>query len=255
MKKLEKQSVALLSVSLAAVVMAAALALVSLGAGRTSQILNVNTDNSQTNGPVLSITGVAETTFAPDTVVMSFTVEEKAPSPAEALSKLTAAANNVVSAVLRLGISQDDVRTTAINIYPEYVYREKEPPLIVGYIASYSIEVKTRRIADAGVIIESAVNAGADYLSGVYFISSPELLNKVYTQLLAAAVTDAESKADALLAPLNMKRVAVKSVSISDSPPFPVHKAAEARATGPPIMPGTTTYTVSVHITYQIAPR
>ncbi|MCS7133257.1 MAG: SIMPL domain-containing protein [Candidatus Caldarchaeum sp.] len=251
---MEKQSVALLSVSLAVAVLAAALALVALGDGRTPSIMNVNTENSQTQ-PILSITGSAQTSFAPDTIVMTFTVQRKGATATEALSKLTAASNNVVSAVLRLGISQDDVKTTAINIYPEYVYREKEPPQLVGYVASYSIEVRTRRIADAGTVIESAVNAGADYLSGLYFMSSPEQLNNIYKQLLAAAVADAESKADSLLTPLNMKRVGVKSVSIIDSLPYPTMRAAETQAAGPPILPGTNTYTVSVQITYLIAPR
>ncbi|MDW8084066.1 MAG: SIMPL domain-containing protein [Candidatus Caldarchaeum sp.] len=252
---MEKQTLALLSVSLATVVLAATLAFVALGDVRSPVTVNTGTSSQTNDKPLLSITGVAQTTITPDTVLMTFTIEEKAATPVEAISKLTNTANDVISAILRLGISQDDVKTTSINVYPEYVYREKEPPLLVGYIATYSVEVKTRRMADAGAVIETAINAGADYLGGFYFVSSFEQTNTVYKQLLAAAVADAESKADALLAPLNMRRVGVKSVSIAESYPPAGYAMAQARAEGPPVLPGTTTYTLSVHITYEIAPR
>ncbi|MEM0440042.1 MAG: SIMPL domain-containing protein [Candidatus Caldarchaeum sp.] len=252
---MEKQTLALLSVSLTAVVLAAALTMVTLADGRQFQTLNTNGQNSQAES-FISVMGSAQTTIVPDTVVLMFMVEERAPTPSEALARVSSAANNVVSTILRLGISSDDVKTTGLNIYPEYVYREREPPQIVGYIATYSIEVKTKKIVDAGALVESAVNAGADYITGIYFTASAEQLGKVYKQLLAAAVGDAESKLEAVLAPLGMKKIGVKSVSIMDSTPAVPHRAAaEATTAPPPILPGTTTYTLSVTITYVIAPR
>lgn len=235
-------------------VLAASLAIVVLGDSRTP-LTTLTESNASNREHTLSVVGSAQTTFAPDTVVMTFIIEEKGATPSEALSKLTAASNNVVSAILRLGISADDVKTTGINIYPEYVYREKEPPLIVGYIASYSLEVRTKKIAEASGLIEQAVNAGADYISGLYFTASPEQLSTVYKQLLSAAVADAEAKAEALLTPLGLRKTGVVSVSIVDSPPAMAARAAPEAGAGPPILTGTTSYTVSVSIVYAIAPR
>ncbi len=247
---MDKTSYALVSVSVTAAVLAIALAAVTLLSGSATQILTTSDDNLGSS--TLSVTGTAQTTIVPDTLAITFVVQEKASTPSEALAKLSEKANRVVSAVLGLGISSEDVKTTSVDISPEYIYPDKEPPRIIGYVATYSIEVRTKRVADAGSLIETAVNSGADQVSGLYFTVSPEQYSTVYRQLLSAAIGDAEAKADSVLRPLNLRKTGVKSVSIIDvQPAYPVRAATEA-STGPPILTGTTTLTVSVNVVYLI---
>ncbi len=160
----------------------------------------------------------------PDQLTVYFKVEEKAPTATEALERITAASQNVVAAILQQGLNPEDVKTIDLNIRPEYVYKKEQPPEIVGYIATYMLEVKTKNIAGAGSLIEAAVNAGADYVNGVYLSLSTEQYDAVYKQLLSAAVADAETKANALLSPLGLKTIRVKSVSIYGVTPTPVFR-------------------------------
>ncbi|MEM4189283.1 MAG: SIMPL domain-containing protein [Candidatus Caldarchaeum sp.] len=252
-RMMEKQSLAFLAVSTALAVLAISLTAVVLSENRLMQNENITT----TGEDVLTVTGYAQVTVTPDQLTILFTVEERAPTPAEALARLTTASQNVVSTLLKQGLKPEEVKTVGLNIYPEYVYREGQPPQIVGYIASYTIEAKTGKIGEAGSLIEAAVNAGADYVSGLYFSLSTERQREVYRQLLSAAVSDAEIKANAILTPLGLKTVRVKSVSVSESMPTPVARAApvQSEAGGPPIMPGTATVSVSVNIVYAIGPR
>ena len=187
---MEKQGFALLAVSGALVVLAAALAAVVLADSSRATVFQTTTENTVSED-VISVTGQAQTTVTPDVLIMLLTAEERAATPSEALARLTESVNNVVKTLVDFGLKPDDIKTVSLNIYPEYVYKEGQPPEIVRYVATYTLEVKTRRLADAGSIIEKAVNAGADYVSGVYFSLSREKSEEIYRQLLSAAATDA----------------------------------------------------------------
>jgi uncharacterized protein YggE len=251
---MEKQGFALLAVSGALVVLAAALAAVVLADGSRVGGFPTTQENTVPED-VISVTGQAQTTVTPDVLTILLTVEKRASTPSEALARLTESANNVVKTLVDFGLKPEDIKTVSLNIYPEYAYREGQPPEIVRYVATYVLEVKTRRLADGGSIIEKAINAGADYISGVYFSLSREKSEEIYRQLLSAAVTDASVKAEAVLSPLGLKTVRVKSVSISESAQPVFRAAAEASSGGPSIMPGTTTVSVTVNIVYVIGPR
>ena len=211
---MEKQGFALLAVSGALVVLAAALAAVVLADSGRATVFQKTAENTVSED-VISVTGQAQTTVTPDLLTMLLTAEERAATPSEALARLTESVNNVVKALVDFGLKPDDIKTVSLNIYPEYVHREGQPPEIVRYVATYTLEVKTRRLADGGSIIEKAINAGADYVSGVYFSLSREKSEEIYRQLLSAAVTDASVKAEAVLSPLGLKTV---RVSRSQSP-------------------------------------
>jgi len=243
----------LLAVSGALVVLAAALAAVVLADGSRVGGFPTTQENTVPED-VISVTGQAQTTVTPDVLTILLTVE-RASTPSEALARLTESANNVVKTLVDFGLKPEDIKTISLNIYPEYAYREGQPPEIVRYVATYMLEVKTRRLADGGSIIEKAVNAGADYVSGFYFSLSRDKSEEIYRQLLSAAVTDASVKAEAVLSPLGLKTVRVKSVSISESAQPVFRAAAEAYSGGPSIMPGTTTVSVTVNIVYVIGPR
>jgi len=251
---MEKQGFALLAVSGALVVLAAVLAAVVLADSSRATVFQTTTENTVSED-VISVTGQAQTTVTPDVLIMLLTAEERAATPSEALARLTESVNNVVKTLVDFGLKPDDIKTVSLNIYPEYVYKEGQPPEIVRYVATYTLEVKTRRLADAGSIIEKAVNAGADYVSSVYFSLSREKSEEIYRQLLSAAATDASVKAEAVLSPLGLKTVRVKSVSISESTQPVFRAAADASTGGPSIMPGTTTVSVTVNIVYVIGPR
>ncbi|MQK95442.1 hypothetical protein, partial [Escherichia coli] len=74
---MDKSAYALVSVSVTAAVLAVALAAVTLMSGSTPQMLNNMADESLVSS-TLSVTGTAQTTLVPDTLVVTFVVQEKA---------------------------------------------------------------------------------------------------------------------------------------------------------------------------------
>ena len=179
----------------------------------------------------ISVTGTATTSVDPDLLNIQFGVETQAKTASEAIDANNDAMNKVVDAIKRLGITDDEIRTSSFNIYPIYdsivdpktgVYVRSE---LTGYRVSNILSVKTEKLTIGGDIIDAAVQAGANRVDNVYFSLSPEKQLVVQDDLIGKAVLNAKSKAKKALDPLGQKIIGVKLVSLSDfgNPPPPIY--------------------------------
>ena len=139
--------------------------------------------------------------------------------------------SNVVSAIKGVGISEDELSTSRLNISPIYDYynepQGKRTQELVGYRVSNILMVETEQLDKAADIIDGAVNAGANRVDSVYFTLSPQKQLDVKDGLLEDAVLNAKSKAEKALSPLNHKIIGVKAVTLSEfgiPPPMPYPK-------------------------------
>lgn len=179
----------------------------------------------------ISVTGTATTSVDPDLLNIQFGVETQAKTATEAIDANNEAMNKVIDAIKRLGIAEDEIRTSSFNIYPVYdsitdpktgVYVRSE---LTGYRVSNILLVKTEKLTIGGDIIDAAVQAGANRVDSVYFALSPEKQLAVQDELIGKAVLNAKSKAERALVPLGQKIIGVKLVSLSDFgyPPPPIY--------------------------------
>ncbi len=179
----------------------------------------------------ISVTGTATTSVDPDLLNIQFGVEIQAKTATEAIDANNEAMNKVIDAIKRLGIAEDEIRTSSFSIYPVYdsitdpktgVYVRSE---LTGYRVSNILLVKTENLTIGGDIIDAAVQAGANRVDSVYFALSPEKQLVVQDELIGKAVLNAKSKAEKALVPLNQKIIGVKLVSLSDFgyPPSPIY--------------------------------
>ncbi|MGI0011603.1 MAG: SIMPL domain-containing protein [Nitrosopumilaceae archaeon] len=176
----------------------------------------------------ISVTGTVTTSVDPDLLNIQFGVETQAKTATEAIDANNEAMNKIIDAIKRLGIAEDEIRTSSFSIYPVYdsitdpktgVYVRSE---LTGYRVSNILLVKTEKLAIGGDIIDAAVQAGANRVDSVYFTLSPEKQLAVQDELIGKAVLNAKSKAERALVPLGQKIIGVKLVSLSDfgySPP------------------------------------
>jgi len=204
----------------------------------------------------LSIVGVGQVYYTPDEAVVTFRALGQGATAEEALDISASKASAIIDALKDLGIEDEDIKTSGINVYPRYDFNVK-PPKIVGYEACYTIVVRIRDIGLVGKAIDAAFSAGADGMYGVQFTISDEKRAELTQQAIRAAVEDAEEKAKIVAESLGMKVVGIKSVSLSSQPIIPVprsviaFKAAEAE--GVPIEPGRATISASVSIVYLLS--
>jgi hypothetical protein len=183
---------------------------------------------------VISVTGTATASVDPDLLVVQFGVETQEKTARQALESNSNLMTSVVGAITSVGISEDELSTSHLNIYP--VYDSYEDKLtgrytqeLIGYRVSNVIMVETAKLDAAADIIDGGVSAGANRVDNVYFTLSPEKQLEVKDNLISEAVKNAESKANMALAPLNHRIIGVKAISLSEfGIPYPMPIYAEA---------------------------
>ena len=69
---------------------------------------------------VISVTGTATTSVEPDLLVITFGVETQEKTAKEALFANSESMTAIVSTIQSIGISEDEISTSRISIYPIY---------------------------------------------------------------------------------------------------------------------------------------
>ena len=194
----------------------------------------------------ITVTGTGKVTTVPDQASFDFTVETRADTAKAALARNAAAAAAVIAAVKGAGVPAADIQTSQVSLSPQ---TNQDGTQIVGYVASNSISVKTT-IAKAGGLVDAAVGAGADGVSGPTLSRSD--VDALYRDALKDAVTDAKSKAVALASAGGLSLGGVQAIveGAQSSPPVMFAAKADAAASVP-IEPGTQTVEATVTVTYE----
>lgn len=113
----------------------------------------------------------------PDQASLSLTTESKAPTASGALEKNKAKTEGMVRAIRAAGIAEKDIQTEGVNINPDYRYDQvngRGEQRMVGYAASNSVRIKTRRIDRLSNLLDALAAAGADRVYGPNFeIANP----------------------------------------------------------------------------------
>jgi len=185
-------------------------------------------------------------TVAPDEATVSAGVHTQAASASQALAENARLMNAVVAALKAAG--GKSLQTQQVSLYPQ----TSPEGQVTSYVADNSVSAKTK-IAIAGALVDAAVGAGANTVSGPSLDVSDR--DARYRDALAKAVDDARLKAEALAKAGGFGVGPVSSVTEggAQGPPVPVFQAAVAkRDAATPIEPGTQDVTADVTVTFRI---
>ena len=224
---------------------AAAVALVAIvafaGVGRPEAARG----DAGTTADSVTTTGHGVITVAPDEATVTAGVHTQAATAAEALAQNSARMNDVIAALKAHG--GKDLQTQQVSLYPQ----SKEDGTITGYSADNSVSASAS-IAGAGALIDAAVGAGANTVSGPTLSISDQ--DDRFRDALKKAVVDARAKALALADAGGFGIGPVSTVvEQSSSAPQPMFAAAAKDASAPtPIEPGTQDVTADVTVTFSI---
>jgi uncharacterized protein YggE len=239
-----------------------------------STLQNVSSSNSNST---LFVIGNAQTMVNPDKVTLSLSVETTNTTANTALNANSEAMNKALNALKVAGVPENETSTSFFSISPNYNLTNQQegqdqyfpPPIenrdIISYTVTNSITVDSYNLLNVSQWIDTAVQAGVNDVSSIYFNLSDERSEAIKNDLLKQAVTNAKSKADIAATALGLNVIGVKSLNIESvgvfppSPPQPflaqeAAGAAVAPAAGPPtpIIAGEQQVTSSVDITFLI---
>lgn len=165
------------------------------------------------NATLLSLSVTEQVQRTPDLALFNAGVTTQAKTAREAMAQNATRMAAVVAALKRAGIADRDIQTAGLSLQPQYYYHERdrayrervapeaeiappEPqaPRIVGYQAGNSVNVRVRRLAAMGEVIDALVAQGANQINGPQFtLDDPAEAND---EARRKAVATALSRAD-----------------------------------------------------------
>jgi uncharacterized protein YggE len=119
----------------------------------------------------------------PDEASITVGTQAKASTATGAVAANKVKIEKLLAAVRAAGIRERDIQTQGIQLQPDYRY-DRQPDgnghqTLIGYIASNSVQIKTRDIDKLTSLLDALTTAGADTVYGPNFaISDPAPLRK-----------------------------------------------------------------------------
>ncbi len=202
------------------------------------------TAGSSTDSVTVGGTGTA--TAVPDAAEFDFTVQTKGATAAATLNRNSTDTRAVITAVEAAGVPAASVQTAQVSLEP---VTSSDGTTITGYTASDTISVTNVAIAKAGAVVDAAVGAGANGVSGPSLTVSAQ--DDLYAQALKAAVAQAKTKAQALAEAAGRTVGAVTTI-VEGGNAVPLPFSAGAKANSTPIEPGTQQIQATVTVTYAL---
>jgi uncharacterized protein YggE len=201
-------------------------------------------------GRTITVQGTGIVTTIPDEADFTFGVSVTAPTANAALGADGRRMNAVIAAVKSQGVADADIQTAEISLSPN---TNQAGTKVVDFTASNSVTVKTRAIAKAGSIVDAAVGAGANTISGPSLTASDQVL--LTQRALKAAMADARARAQAIAAAAHVRLGAVRTVTEGSTTPvtFAPAPKASAAAQGTPVQAGTVQTEEDVTVTFGIS--
>lgn len=118
---------------------------------------------------------IAETLRTPpDEASITVGTQVRAPTATAAASESKAKTERLLATIRRAGIRERDTQTQGIQLNPEYQWiaepaNGRGRQQFVGYLASNSIQIKTRDIGKLTALLDTLTSAGADSIQGPNF--------------------------------------------------------------------------------------
>jgi len=216
----------------------------------SSRIAGPITSTKEEASNIISVSGTGYSYAAPDVAYVSITVLTESITATEAQQKNADTMNNVIDALKRIGVSKEDMKTERYSLQP--IYDLSKQQRIVSYECRNTLRVTWQKIDEVGIVLDTAVKAGANSIGSVTFALSKQKLDTLTVQAIKEAVGDAEAKAQALASALKLTIVGKVSVSIG-AVYGPQAQVYELKATTPTIVPGEMQVTVTVQANYRFA--
>jgi uncharacterized protein YggE len=210
----------------------------------------------------ISVSGQGVAKVQPDTLILTFNVNEKADTTKEAQTKIDELSSNFIQAITDLGVEKRSIQTANYSVYPHY-YRDStmNKQITDGYNASQTITVELSGegfVALGEKVLSTAPTIGNISINGSNFSVKDKLAGE--EEARKSAIKKAEAKAQQLaeLAGVQLGKALIISESVSNNSYYPMFSKSmnavmdAAVEESVSLEAGEDDVTVTVDITYAI---
>jgi uncharacterized protein YggE len=194
----------------------------------------------------ITVLGTGSVNLTPDRASFAFGTVSQAVTAKAALAASSQSVSRVIAALKKAGVAQSDLQTADVSLSPQL---NDKGDAIVGYVASNTVTATIKRIGDAGDIVDAAVAAGANQVSGPNLLASDQ--DAAYRNALKGAVADARAKAETLASASSSTLGKVTAI-VEGGGAIPMPLAAGAKDSSVPIEPGTQQIEATVSVTFAL---
>ncbi len=214
------------------------------------------------------VDGVGTKDVDADVVIISVAVESREATVAAARAAAATSMNNVLDALRALGVGEDDIVTSSLNIYPNQVWIEVKDdvgthsePRITGYVVNNRVRVTVRDIELADEAVDAAAEIGGDLIriNDVSFTVGDPAAHSA--EIRRRAVDDARTKAQIYaeafgvkLGPLVFLQELSGSGRVSQYAYAMESAAAATPASKTPIESGNVSLSTTIQVGFSILP-
>lgn len=205
----------------------------------------------------ITVSASGEVFAKPDVAQINVSVEEEGKDLAAAQKIHTEKINRVIKFIKDSGVEEKDIKTSNYSVYPVYDYLRDRGQVLKGYRVSQTLDVKVRKVDDAGKILSGAVENGSNQIGGINFIVDDE--DALKREARQKAIKEAKEKAKAIAKDLDVDLSRLVAFNESGDQPI-YYKSYDAvagmggpeSAPAPQVPTGENKITVSVSLTYEI---
>lgn len=198
----------------------------------------------------VTVSGLGQVAITPDLATVIFGVESNGTDLVAAQNDNAKRTQATLDKLKSLGIEAKDLQTTGYNVQPQYDKDQK----LTGYKVVNTVRATVRDLPKLGTMIDGAVAAGANRVSGISF----DVANKTEAMSRArqAAVADARQKAEQYAQLTNSTLGA--ALKISESVTTPEYRTTNAAPAGAapavttPIETGQGSISITVQLIYEL---
>ncbi|MDZ7631479.1 MAG: SIMPL domain-containing protein [Gemmatimonadaceae bacterium] len=147
--------------------------------------------------PTIEVIGNGEAKVTPDRALIYVGVQTKGRTAALSGQENARLATAVLDAVRAAGIPRDQIGTMNYSVNPSYrYYPDGRKPELTGYDANNTVRVEVRSLELVGKVIDAALGAGANNISGLSYFASQLAATK--RDALGLATADARASAEVM---------------------------------------------------------
>jgi uncharacterized protein YggE len=198
---------------------------------------------------LVTVTGEATVAAAPDAAQIRIGVSSQGKTARAASDANVKDMTVVLAAIKESGVADRDIQTTSLSLQPQYDPNKTGGARLIGFQANNQVTIKVRDIGQLPNILDRAISAGANEMSGIEFVVSEQskLLDKARTE----AIADARRKAELYANAAGMKVGRVMTISEEGTVP-PPRTFQAVRAGAAAIAPGEQTLRAVVTVSYEL---
>ena len=200
---------------------------------------------------LVTVTGEATVAVAPDSAMIRIGVSSQDKTAREASDANARQMTAVLAAIKSNTIADRDIQTSRLSLQPQYDPNKSGTARLTGFQATNQVTVRIRDIGNLAAVLDSAISAGANEMSGIEFIVSEQ--SKLLDRARDDAIADAHRKAELYAKAAGSKLGHVIAISEEGSAPPPRPMQA-LRAGAVPISPGEQTLRAAVTVSYELTP-